>query len=112
MQLINRLWKEEAGFVISSELVLIATLLVIGMLAGLTAVRDAVVQELGDIANAIGLVNQSYSFSGVTGHNSSTSGTAFNDRRDFCEDANADNNGLEGGEPACMSVQVPANTAG
>ena len=92
-----------AGFVVSSELVLIATILVIGMIVGLHTVRNAVVQELGDIALAIGSINQSYSYAGATGHSSSTAGSLFDDNEDFC-----DNGGLDpvGAEPACISVQI------
>jgi len=110
MQLINRFWNDEAGFVVSSELILIATILVIAMLTGLVTVRDAVVQELGDIGNAIGLINQSYSYSGVTGHNSSVSGSVFADLPDQCEDNQADNAANQ--EPQCMNVEVAASTNG
>ncbi len=75
----KKLWSDEAGFIVSAELVLIATILVLGMIVGLVSVRDQVVQELGDIALAFAVVNQSYSFSGITGHTSSTSGSILND---------------------------------
>ena len=61
MQLFNRLWHDERGFVVSSELILLATIVVIGLLVGITVWRDAVVQELGDTGAAIGQLNQSYS---------------------------------------------------
>ena len=83
--MIRRLWNEEDGAIVSSEIVLVATLLVLGMIVGLTSVRNAVVQELADVANAIGNINQSYSFSGVTGHHSSTAGSQLVDVADFCE---------------------------
>ena len=110
MQLINRFWNDEAGFVVSSELILIATILVIAMLTGLVTVRDAVVQELGDIGNAIGRISQSYSYSGVTSHNSSVSGAVFADLRDFCENPSLPPSA--GTEPQCMNVQQPAGTGG
>jgi len=78
-----RLWTDDAGFVISAELVLIAAILVIGLLVGLATVRDQLVQELADIAAAVTQTNQSYVFSGVTGHTSSTAGTSFDDAADF-----------------------------
>lgn len=87
MKVFATLWKDEAGFVVSSELVLIATTLVIGMLVGLTTVRDQVVQELADVAGAMGDVNQSYSFTAVTGHTSSTAGSDYTDRQDECDAA-------------------------
>src|SRR5207253_2487075 len=70
MTMLQRLWSDEAGFIVSSELVLIASIAVIGLIAGLTTVRDQVVSELADVANAIGNLNQSYSYSGLTGHSS------------------------------------------
>ena len=85
MSLLNRLWNDEAGFIISSELVLIATVVVIGLLVGLTTLRDNIVNELADVADALSEISQSYSFSGITGHSSSTSGSLFGDVNDFCE---------------------------
>jgi hypothetical protein len=94
-----QLWRDDLGFVVSAELVLIGTILVIGMIVGLATVRDQVVQELGDFALAIGQVNQSYSFSGITGHTSSVSGSEFADTVDFCDDATAQGTGA----PACIT---------
>jgi len=105
--MIRKLWSDEAGFVVSSELVLIATVLVIGLLAGLATLRDQVVQELGDVAAAISDVNQSYSFSAITAHTSSTAGTVFDDTTDLC-DANGEPTDAE---PNCIDVVEPA-TAG
>lgn len=85
MSLFHRLWNDEAGFVVSAELVLIATVLVIGLLVGLATVRDNIVMELADVADAFSEIVQSYSFSGITGHSSSTSGSLFEDAADFCE---------------------------
>jgi len=39
---LSQLWQDEAGFVISSELIFVATLLVIGLITGLTTIRDQV----------------------------------------------------------------------
>jgi hypothetical protein len=85
MSILRKLWKDEAGFILSSELVLAATLLVIGMVVGLTTVRNAVVQELADVGSAISKVNQSYSYSGVAGHHTRTEGSSFADLVDFCD---------------------------
>jgi hypothetical protein len=82
---IVRLWSEEDGVIVSSELVLFSTVVVIGMLVGLQTVRDAVTRELGDFAMSIGTINQSYSFAGVTGHHSSTAGSLLADRLDDCD---------------------------
>lgn len=97
--MVVRLWNDEAGFVISSELVLVATILVLGVIVGMQSVRDSLVQELGDLAAAVGSVNQSYSFSAVTGHHSSTAGSLYLDETDDC-----DTQDTAGSEPQCIAV--------
>lgn len=82
---------DEAGFILSAELVLIATLLVIGLVVGLSEVQHAVVQELNDVAEAIGSMNQSFSYSGFTAFKSNGclksffAGSLFHDHRDDCD---------------------------
>lgn len=107
MKMVSKLWMDEAGFIVSSELVLLATIVVIGLIAGLATVRDQVVTELGDVADAVSEIDQSYSFAGVTGNSSSTAGSSFNDEFDFCEDAvlGADQNGDAGTQ--CIVVGAP-----
>ena len=85
MMVLKRLWNDEAGFVVSTELVLLATVAVIGLITGIAAVRDGVVSELSDVAGAVQEVNQSYSYDGVVGHNAATSGTKFDDNLDECD---------------------------
>ena len=105
--LLTRFLRDDAGFVISSELVLVATILVIGMIAGLTTLRDGVVQELGDVSTAIGAVSQTYVYNGVDGHTSGTAGGTFLDQTDFC-DVPVD---VAVTEPACLDIQTaPAAT--
>ena len=107
MHMFRQLWRDESGFIISSELVLVATILVIGMIVGLTTVRDQVVQELADVAGAISDIVQSYSYSTVTGHTSSTAGSDFHDHNDFC-DEDDDNNCVGGAGSNCVNVNVPS----
>jgi len=59
--LFAQLLRDDRGFVVSSELILVATIAVIGCLVGLAAYRDSITQELGDAAAAVGALNQSYS---------------------------------------------------
>ena len=54
-----RMWKEEDG-VLSFEWVLLVTLLTIGIVAGLAGARDAIIDELGDVAQAMLALDQSY----------------------------------------------------
>jgi len=64
---------------------LVAAELIIGVIVGLKSLRDSVVTELADVAQAIANVNQSFSFSGVSGHHAFSGGGAFTDLADFCD---------------------------
>ena len=101
---LSQLWQDELGFIVSSELIFVATLLVIGMVTGLTTIRDQVLGELGDVADAISEVNQSYSISGVTAHASSTSGVSFLDLNDFCETAAQPSDQTTNVLPQCLVI--------
>ena len=105
--MLNRLWNDQAGFVVSTELILIATFLVIGMIVGLASVRDQVVQELADVAAAISEINQSYTYDGVDGHSSRTEGSNFVDLVDSC-----DLPGEQNGPSACVIVNIPPTNEG
>ena len=83
--MMKQLWNDETGFIVSAELVLVATILVIGMITGLTSVRDAVITELADVGAAISAINQSYNFGGASAHCGSTVGSGFRDQTDFCD---------------------------
>ena len=93
--MLNALLNDEAGFIVSAELVLVSTILVIGMIVGLSEVQHAVVQELNDVGEAIGQLNQSYSYTGFAAEKtqgdmngqekSSTEGSNFTDDLDDCD---------------------------
>lgn len=95
MQLVKRLMRDDAGFVVSMELVLIATILVIGMITGLTAVRDAATSEMSDVAGALQDVNQSYQYHGILGHSAAVAGSDFIDQTDYCDSPGAAANTID-----------------
>jgi hypothetical protein len=80
---LERLWMEEDGFVLSTEMVMYGTVGVLGVGAGYTALRDSVNAELTDVAKAIGALDQSYCYSPVVGHCVYTAGSSFYDRADL-----------------------------
>lgn len=94
--MLQKLWNDEAGFVVSAELILVATLLVLGLIVGLSEVQHAVVAELNDVGDAIGGINQSYMYSGFSSkknawaYKSYTRGSIFVDERDDCDDNQCD----------------------
>ena len=86
MPLIRKLWNDDAGFIISAELVLVATIVVIGMIVGLTSVRNQVVQELVDVGQAVGNMSQSYAVAGTAKKDLGwTDGSGYIDKADFCQ---------------------------
>ncbi|WP_166828820.1 branched-chain amino acid aminotransferase [Thalassoroseus pseudoceratinae] len=82
MNLLTTLWADEAGFVVSAELILVCTILVLGLVVGLAEVGTGVNEEMEDVGSAIGSVNQSYSFTGFTGFKGDLSGSIFYDQKD------------------------------
>ncbi len=86
------LWNDEAGVILSAELVLISTILVLGMVAGLVELQCAVVAELSDLSSAFGNLDQSYQTSGFLSHKtnvceskSRTKGASYRDNADTCD---------------------------
>lgn len=59
-----KLWRENDGS-LSFEWTMVLTLLVIGIVGGLAAARDAIIDELGDVAQAAGAIDQSYSLAEI-----------------------------------------------
>ena len=84
-QVFTNLLNDEAGFIVSSELILISTIVVLSLIVGLSEVANAVNQEFEDVATAFGAVNQSYRFSGYQGHKGRTVGSINHDDADFCD---------------------------
>ena len=82
--LCTRLLHDEAGFIVSAELVLIATIGVIAMVVGLSEVALNVNNELHDVAMAFSSVNQSFQASGMTGPGGSNSGSQYSGNLDMC----------------------------
>lgn len=101
--------QDEAGFVVSTELIFITTIVVIGMITGLTTVRDQVGLELADVADAVSELDQSFSFAAITATVGSVAGSTFNDQPDFCEQtgAGADQGGAAGTQCLVITGSVP-----
>ena len=119
--MLRNLWKDEVGAILSAELVFIMTLLVIGLVVGLHQLQYSVVSELGDVAKAIGSLNQSYGYTGFSHHkhsdgaiSSATTGSAFGDGQDECDIADCDNSDLGCNAPqiegACGNGSAPVGS--
>ncbi|WP_437187658.1 hypothetical protein SH668x_001064 [Planctomicrobium sp. SH668] len=84
-KLIKDFLADEGGFVLSAELVLLATVGVLGLTVMMVAVRDSIGGEMADLANSFRRIDQSYGYGGMVSrgpHNkikSFTAGSGFLD---------------------------------
>ena len=85
MNILNTLRNDENGFVVSAELVLVGSILVVGMIVGLTELSFGVNEELVDVGSAIGCLNQTYYFTLASGHKGEAVGSTFLDFEDECD---------------------------
>lgn len=85
LNLVKRMWNDEAGFIVSAELLLVSTIVVLSLVVGLSEVAFGINQELEDVGSAFGSVNQSFCFFGLNGHQAHVVGSSFRDRIDFCD---------------------------
>ena len=88
LKTVSALWNDEAGFLVSAELILVATIAVLSLIVGMSEVAYGVNQELEDVGAAIGAVNQTYCYNGVLGHKGQAAGSAFHDQVDICDGEN------------------------
>lgn len=101
-----QLWNEENGAIITAEIIIIMTVLVLGLIVGVSSVRDAVVTELADVAQAISNMTQSFFYGGAVGHSSETTGSLFEDLADFCD--RKDQQNVQ--QSKCVVVGTPASS--
>lgn len=79
-------YNDEAGFVVSTELVLVCTVTVLSLCVGLSEVASGVNHELEDLGSAFGSLNQSFCMNGFTNCKGSMSaGSSFHDQVDQCD---------------------------
>lgn len=56
----KRLWRDECGALSVNDYILMVAIVGVGSVAGLATVRDAAVQDLGDVAIGLESLDQSY----------------------------------------------------
>ena len=64
LNLLKAFRRDEHGVILSAEIVIVGTVLVIGVMTGMACLQKSVNNELGDLAKAFDSIDQSYSFSG------------------------------------------------
>lgn len=88
MKTMNQLLNDDAGFIVSAELVLVATIAVLGMIVGLSEVALNINNELEDVGTAFSCLQQSYYTDGFTGHKGWSSSSSYRDKAEFCDGPN------------------------
>ena len=89
--MLRTLLADENGFLVSAELVLVFTLVFCAVAVGVSVIRDSLVLELGDVARAIGTLDQSYNYRGIladlegVGTHAVCRGSGFKDKEDDCD---------------------------
>ena len=82
MHILRSLKNNKHGFIVSAELVLAATILVIGMIVGLTELSFGVNRELEDLGSTIGNINQTYYVTLASDHKGEVVDSTFLDFAD------------------------------
>ena len=75
-KLLARMWHETDG-VLSFEWTMLTSLLTVGVVSGVAAVRDAVTDEMGDVAQAMVSLDQSYTIQPPLAISVHTVGSSF-----------------------------------
>ena len=79
------LLNDEAGFIVSAELVLISTIAVLGLVVGLSEVALNVNNELEDVGSAFASVRQSYKVKCSSSHGGEIFGSSYWDQSEYCD---------------------------
>jgi Flp pilus assembly pilin Flp len=74
--LVHQLWHDDGGAIIAIEFILFAVIVLIGLIVGFVAVRNAVVSELTAMAEAVDGLGICYSFAGLSNCESSVCGSS------------------------------------
>ena len=89
-RLLKCLWQDEHGVILSTEIVIVGSVLVVGLITGMANLQQAVNGEMEDLAGAIGSLNQSYSYSAQETDcvkcYACTAGSSYIDREEQCEE--------------------------
>src|ERR1700738_5062882 len=70
-----RLWNDDGGAIIAIEWIFFVAIVLIGLIVGFVAVRNAVVDELTVVATAVDSLAVCYSFAGLSNCESLVCGT-------------------------------------
>lgn len=74
--LLRRLWNDDCGAILTTEYLTLGTVVVLGGVGGLAAMRDSVNSEMSEFGNSVRAIRQQYSAPGFSAGGASTKGSA------------------------------------
>src|SRR5262249_17962426 len=101
VNVVHEFWNDDRGITEAIEWVFWVTIAVIGIVTGMVAVRQAVISELTEFAQAAMPQNQSFSFSGKTNCESSTAGSSASDTTNTISERSVAASTANISQPAC-----------
>ena len=97
--MLRKLWLDEGGAVITPEITILGTVIVLAVAVAMQGAADAVNSELADTGAAIGNLDQGITIGSSIGHASAKDGWSFTDAPDFCDGADS---GAGGDSSRCL----------
>jgi len=108
--MLNKLWLDEGGALLSVELILLMVITVIGISVGMVVLRDAVVTEFQDVAAALDSIDPGYGISSLSYESINGTSTAFTNGATYDPST-----ALNGGPVQILSsvvAELPADSPG
>lgn len=78
--LASKLWRDDAGAVLTAEYLTLGTVVVLGGVSGLASMSDSVNNEMREFGHSVRQMRQTYSVPGVSAGGASKAGSAAMDR--------------------------------
>ena len=113
MQLVNDLWRDEHGLILSAEAVMVGTVGVLGAVVGVNMAATAVDEELKEFAFAIRSLDQSYGYVGHQSCRAWSAGSSYRQQdvqvslNDLCADGATDIRGIQEHVGSQQKAQLP-----
>ena len=78
-QVMLKLWNDDGGAIIAVEWIFFVAIVLIGLIVGFVTIRNAVVDEITVLSNAIDSISVCYAFSGLSNCEASVCGSQVTD---------------------------------
>jgi hypothetical protein len=83
LNLMQQLWQDDCGGIITAEYLLLGSVLTVGTVSGMTAMRDATVEEMRESGNTVRAVREHYTPSDITNQRAAKQANATKNNANF-----------------------------